>query len=149
MMSWQGQLAVSATSDKTDGAWQFIKYILSDEYQENSIWNFSVNNSVFQKKLAEAMEPPYYIDENGEKVEYENSWYLDDGTEVTLEPMSEAEVQKIMNVINNAGGSYQYDETINTIITEETASFFNGQKTAQQVADLIQNRVQTYIMENM
>ena len=149
MMSWQGQLAVSATSDKTDGAWQFIKYILSDEYQENSIWNFSVNNSVFQNKLAEAMEPPYYIDENGEKVEYENSWYLDDGTEVTLEPMSEAEVQKIMNVINNAGGSYQYDETINTIITEETASFFNGQKTAQQVADLIQNRVQTYIMENM
>lgn len=149
MMSWQGQLSVSATSTKTDGAWQFIKYLLSEEYQENSIWNFSVNKAVFDKKMKEAMEPPYYLDENGEKVEYENSWYLDDGTEIVLEPMTEADVQKVLDVIANAGSSYQFDETINNIITEETASFFDGQKTAQQVADLIQNRVQTYIMENM
>lgn len=148
MMSWQGQLAISASSTKTDGAWQFIEYLLSEEYQENSIWNFSVNKTVFDKKMKEAMEPSYYLDENGEKVEYENKWYLDDGSEIVLEPMNEAEVQKVLDVISNAGGSMQSDETINNIITEETASFFAGQKTAQQVADLIQNRVQTYIMEN-
>ncbi len=149
MIYWSDEMAMSATSSVTEGAWEFIKYFLSDEYQTNSIWNFPINNNVFQQKKQEAMEPNYYLDEDGNKVEYENNWTLDDGTEYVLSPMTEAEIQKIMDAISNGSSSYKYDETISDIISEETAYFFDGSKTAQQVAELIQNRVQTYIMESM
>ena len=33
------------------------------------------------------------------------------------------------------------------IINEETAALFAGQRTAEQVADVIQNRVSTYVAE--
>ena len=34
------------------------------------------------------------------------------------------------------------------IITEETESFFSGQKSAKDAADVIQNRIQIYVNEN-
>jgi len=34
------------------------------------------------------------------------------------------------------------------IITEETSAYFEGQKTAEETADIIQNRIQVYVNEN-
>jgi hypothetical protein len=34
------------------------------------------------------------------------------------------------------------------IITEEAANYFNGQKSLDETADIIQNRVTTYVNEN-
>ena len=39
------------------------------------------------------------------------------------------------------------DEKMFSIISEEAQSYFEGQKSAQETASLIQNRVQTYINE--
>ena len=40
------------------------------------------------------------------------------------------------------------NDEIMTIINEEAAAFFKGQKTVDEVADTIQRRVQTYVSEN-
>lgn len=40
-------------------------------------------------------------------------------------------------------------EMVMNIIYEETESFFQGQKSAEDVAGLIQNRVQLYLHERM
>ena len=40
-----------------------------------------------------------------------------------------------------------YHEEINEIISTETEAFFAGQKTAQETADLIQNRASLYVFE--
>lgn len=39
------------------------------------------------------------------------------------------------------------DQNIATIINEETAAFFAGQKSAEETAGIIQNRVSVYIGE--
>jgi hypothetical protein len=41
-----------------------------------------------------------------------------------------------------------YDNEIDQIISEETGAFFSGQKSAKDVAGIIQNRVSTYVNEN-
>ena len=40
------------------------------------------------------------------------------------------------------------DEQLTNIITEESAPFFKGQKTAKDTAAVIQNRIQIYVNEN-
>ena len=43
---------------------------------------------------------------------------------------------------------YFYDSAIVDIILEEAAPYFANQKSAEQVADIIQSRVQIYVNEN-
>ncbi len=43
--------------------------------------------------------------------------------------------------------SLRYDESIQSIISAETASFFAGETTAEETASRIQNRVRLYIAE--
>ena len=40
------------------------------------------------------------------------------------------------------------DSSVENIIAEESAAFFEGQKSAKDVAGVIQSRVQIYINEN-
>ena len=41
-----------------------------------------------------------------------------------------------------------YNEDIRNIIVEEAEAFFSGQKSAQDVADVIQSRAQVFVNEN-
>ena len=41
-----------------------------------------------------------------------------------------------------------YNDSVMNIINEEMPAFYTGQKTAQEVAKTIQNRVQLYVDEN-
>lgn len=143
---FDNQIALSAKSSNTEGAWSFVKTMLSDDYQTNNVWSFPITTSALEVKKEKAKERPHYTDENGEVVYYEDTMYIN-GEEMEVPVMTDEDIAKIMDVINNATGQYRYDETVNNIISEEAASFFDGQKTAEDVADLIQNRVQTYIME--
>ncbi|MDE6708935.1 MAG: hypothetical protein K2J76_00420, partial [Oscillospiraceae bacterium] len=57
--------------------------------------------------------------------------------------------QRIFDLLNSAvGGVIENDIIIFNIIEEETMTYFSGQKSAEQVAETIQNRVQNYIDEN-
>ena len=42
---------------------------------------------------------------------------------------------------------YQYDEPMMKIILEEASAFFSGQKSAEEIANLIQSRVSIYVAE--
>ena len=121
--------------------------MLSDEYQERYSYQLSVLQSRLDKQAQDATKPPYYLDENGEKVEYEQTYYTNDGQEVKIEPLTQEQVDYFMNIINGVDGSYQYDEELVTVVSEEAAAYFAGQKSAEEVAKLIQSRVQIYINE--
>jgi hypothetical protein len=51
-------------------------------------------------------------------------------------------------MINSAVPIISYNDDLYTIIREEAAYYFNGTKTLDQVADIIQNRAQVYVSEN-
>lgn len=146
-LSIYAQLGVSAKSANQDGVWQFLKYLLSEEYQDNLSWNFPVRASSLSKMADKAMKPDTYIDENGEEVESESYWYID-GVEVKMEPLSQKDIDKVMELIDSIDHTSSYDENMMSIITEETGSFFAGEKSAEETASLIQNRIQLYISEN-
>lgn len=138
-------LAISSKSSHQEGAWEFIKTTLSDKVQE-SRWDFPVTVSAFDSLMEEAMKPSYYIDADGNEVECEEYGFIGD-TEYVLEPVTQEQMDDFKDMINNSTSCGGYDEDITEIISEEAAAFFAGDKSADEVAALIQNRVTIYLGE--
>ena len=93
-----------------------------------------------------ATQKPYYMDENGEKVEYDDSYWIND-EEIILEPLSQTEADEVVNYIYSINKRYYGNTDVSNIVSEETASYFAGQKSAQEVAKVIQSRAQIYVNE--
>lgn len=138
--------AISSKSDNKDGAWQFLKYFLSYEYQKDT-YGFPTNKERYEELKQEAMQKPYYYDENNKKIEYDETYWIGD-VEITIPPMTAEEVQKVEDFIFSIDQTVSYDENLLNIIQEEAAGFFSGQKSAKEVAGVIQSRVRIYVNEN-
>ena len=74
-------------------------------------------------------------------------WYSNDT--VDLGPITKEEVTKVKNLILSSGANLLHDETVVGIIEEEAGAFFKGEKTAEEVAKIIDSRVSIYLKENM
>lgn len=152
------ELAISSKSKNKDAAWEVIKYLLpkvepegtdSDKnpFSESDYYGFPIIKACLEQKAKKAMEPQYYTDENGKQQIVENSYSVN-GIEIKQKPCTQADIDKINSLIDNAAIVVRYDQSIDKIIEEESAAFFSGQKTAKEAADMIQNRVNIYINES-
>lgn len=139
---------ISARSENMEGAWQFVRRFLTPEYQTSTeLYNMPVLKTAFLAKAQEGMERPYWTDENGNREYYDDTWYLN-GEEIILEPFTQEEVDQICQFIYSVNRTAYNNEEIQNIITEEAEAFFAGQKSAQEVVDIIQSRAQVYVNEN-
>lgn len=149
---WSGyyNFALSAKSKNLDGAWDFVRYYLTQEYQDkvqDNEYNLPVLRSSFEATVATATEKPYYLDENGNKVEYDETYYIND-EEIILPQLTKDQVDKIVSFVESVNKRAYYNEAITNIISEEAGAYFSGQKSARDVAAVIQSRVQVYVNEN-
>lgn len=142
-----GIAMTSSCADK-QGGWEFIKSLLSAEYQKENVYNFPSNQEAFDAMLKEAMTPTYYTDpETGEQVEESHGGWGWGSLMIELYALTQEEADMIVDVINSVEKVYSYDNDIMNIITEECAAFFNGEKSARDTANLIQSRVRIYVNE--
>lgn len=145
-------LAITAKSANKEGAWQFVRYFLTDEYQDIytdiNTYSFPAKLSALEKKAENAKERPYWEnEETGEKEYYDNTYW--NGTEsVNIGVNTDEDNARMMDFIKSVTATNNYDTKIQDIISEESAPYFSGQKTAEQAAEIIQNRVANYIAEN-
>lgn len=139
LLNSSSQLAISSKSKNKDAAWQFIRMGLLDEYQEDEyLYAFPVKKTAFEKVLQDSMK----------ETDGGASWGWGDGYTVTVGATTQEEVDEIRTLIENTTSFSTYDEEINKIVNEETKPFFEGQKSANDVAKIIQSRVQIYVNEN-
>ncbi len=131
----------------TEGAWEFERYYLTAEYQDSLQYDIPVLESSFDKWAAKGLERPYWEDENGNRNYYDNTYYID-GIEYTVPVMTQEEVDYYVNIIKNCKKTWYNNQQITSIIEEEASACFTGQKSASEVAAVIQSRVQLYINEN-
>lgn len=140
------QYAISAKSANKEAAWEFMRYYFTDEYQKE-VYSMPLSKKIWKEKAQTATKKPFYEDENGNKVEQDYTTWMGD-TEIILQPMTQEEVDKIFNFVASIDQIYYYNESIMNIINEDAAAFFEGQKSAKEVADIIQSRIQIYVNEN-
>lgn len=146
-ISPQLEIAVNAASDEKDACWSFVRRFLLDEYQNSIEMYWPVSISALDQLANKAMEPIYYTDENGQKVEDHIVMNIG-GENVELPRITDSEVDQIYAFLRGLRSKAYFDRSVENIIVEEAAAFFEGQKSAKDVAGVIQSRVQIYINEN-
>ena len=147
-------LSMTTRCADKDAAWQFMRAMLTDT--PSDIWTFPVNRALFEKAAKLIMTPEYETDENGNYVLDENGNKIEisqggmsmgGGEMVEFYAMTQAQYDQLLALIDSASGTTSYDMNINNIITEEAGAYFAGEKSVQDTAAAINNRVGLYVAE--
>ncbi len=151
------ELAGIASSKVKAGVWAVFKYLLSDAYQETLAgktngysWTFPIKKSTIEEKIETDLKPNVYkyTDEDGNEVEeeYDDTYYIG-GTEVTLRKSTREDADRIYDIISKATVCLRSEDTKTNMIMEEAKPFFDGQKSVDDVVEVINSKMQIYINE--
>ena len=143
-------LAISASCKNMDAAWSFVRRFLTEDYQTKEyMWEFPTNRHAFENYAKQRMTPQYTEDpETGEQVKQPQDWYwVNDDQTIEIYEMTQEEYDRFLAVYEKTDRMNSYNQAISDIIGQECEAFFAGQKTAEETAKLIQNRVNLYIYE--
>lgn len=146
-------ITISSVSKEKAGAWEFVRSFLQKDFllaKDNDRKGFPILKEAFDLQAQEAMEIKWGTDEEGNPVEIpEQSSCTDlDGTEISwpVYAATEEEIAYLRDVIDHLEPLPDYGEIV-SMIYEEASHYWSGNKTAQEVASVIQNRVQLYLEE--
>ena len=148
-------IAITTKCRDKEAAWSFIASALTDEYQ-GSQYAFPITKTAFDAMAEKAMEKNYeydengdiLLDENGEPVEASKGGFsYGDGPMIEVYAMTQEQYDTVNGLIENTNRIMRYDQSLMEIINDEAGAFFAGEKTAEETAQLIQNRVQLYMAE--
>lgn len=145
--------SIVSNSSNKDACWKFIRQFLTEDYQSpngdnSNIWNFPVNKNAFDKLAEQSKSPRFWIDpDTGKKNEYDTTFWTGD-KEIKIGDCTDEEIEQVKNLIDNAKlASNYYDLELYKICEEETGAFFKGDKSAEETAELMINRISIYIAE--
>ncbi|WP_258210124.1 ABC transporter substrate-binding protein [Paenibacillus radicibacter] len=128
-------LSIQANSPVKDEAWKFIAFLMSEEAQslvQQSEEGYSILKSVNEKMV------------DSFKNEIQASGFKTQNGNVKV---TEQSFDELKQLIQTANRHVKKEDKMTSIIEEEAKSYFSGQKTAEEAAKLIQNRVTTYLNE--
>lgn len=157
MVSLDGSgYAMSAKSQYKDVIWQFLRQFFTKEYIED-IYTLPCRIDVFEEKAKEATtvtyqqddDGNYLLDDDGEKIPVVRytMWNNTTGEAEEIYALDADQVAQIRNLIETTTKAADYDDSIFDIVSEQATAFFEGQKTAEDVARLIQSKANIYVNE--
>ena len=149
--------AMSSKTEHKDAVWQLLREFFTKDYHEDYVYSLSSRIDVFEEKAKEATTIQYQkdaegnnlLDENGEPipvVRY-SMWNQHTNDVEEIYALTEDQVQQIRELIETTTKMADYDNSIIQIVTEQAAPFFEGQKSAEDVAKLVQSKVNIYVNE--
>lgn len=131
-------IAISTSCKDKDAAWQLVREVLTKDYQQKNSWSLATRQDILHKMVKDVLEEAK--NEGISKMGVGN-------TEIEMKPLEQKDIDKYTDAIDSVTKSFQYDEEINNIVSEEAEAFFNGQKNLDDVASMIQSRVSLYVNE--
>ena len=149
-----GSICMTTACKDKDGAWGFIRSLLSMDAQMQSP-AFPMLKSAFEQQAQAAMQQDYVTDEDGNPildasgnpipvVLYTIGFFNET---VDVYAVTPEQYQAVCDLINQTTSVFTFDENLMNILTEETAAYFAGAKTLDETAAMIQNRASLYIAE--
>jgi len=138
LISADSTIGISSKSKLQDGAWEFVKAFLLEDFQdslnENYAYTFPVMRSSMTKLLDKAMQ------------ESDGDFITDTGYQ-SLNPIDRATGENLISLIESSSRKVVSDSKINDIITQELESFYSDGQSAEEAAKNIQKKVSLYLKE--
>jgi hypothetical protein len=89
-----------------------------------------------------------YTDAEGNSKVTPLDTYMIDEVEVFYYPATQEDIKTIKQLIEGIKITKTENRNISVILQEEAEAYFSGQKSAEEVAEIVENRIRTYIAEN-
>ena len=152
-------VAMSSKCRDKEGAWTFMRRLLLPRLDEENSYSdmMPTNRTDFDFLAKKSMEPQYQVDEEGKRVldgngkpiplPLGNAW-ISDSVEIELPRPVQEDYDRFMELYNAIDSVCYMDENITKIVTEEAAAYFSGDRSLEDIARQIQNRVSLYVSEN-
>lgn len=146
------KFSVLANSANPEGGWEFVKYLLTGNRQDRLVKHgpFAVKRSALEAQAKEAQKLVWDSDEQDYVEPYCFDYTFSSNEspkKITIGANTDEDNQRVYDLISGAV-ELKYDPDVINIIIEEAGAYFSGQKSAKEVAEIIQNRVQNYLDEN-
>lgn len=141
-------LAISAASDYKEDAWDFIRFLFEEEMQKqlcDYAGGFPIHRDAFTA-MAKAEIDEYNEDKKRWK-ENPEEFYDFDGNDPYPLDMKESDIDSLRKTIERITKSIGADQVVMDVVNEEVAAFFAGQRPADQIAKIIQDKVKTIVNE--
>lgn len=116
-------IAICATGD-TEGAWAFLKFCLSDAQLQEQLatTSFPISRAALEARLAEC------------QARQEDA-------------MSAAQAEKLRALLYALVYKSAADYSVTGIVLEEAGAYFAGERSSAETAELVQDRISTYLSE--
>lgn len=159
IVSVDNALGIVSNSGHKEGAWAFLQYFLQTEnaYKYSSYTYCFPTRLTLLEQIAEDITTPNYLiidekiikDSDGNPIINPESAYYRDGILHEYYAMEQQDADALMDLLKQIDFTpdSELKQSIISILSEESEAFFNGGKTAQDAAAIIQNRVQLLISE--
>ena len=134
-------VSISAASEFPEVCWEFLKQFLAREEQLKDVFFYPANYETLTEQINNSANDGTV----GLTIRHNDS----DGDiwAVTLEEASQENIDAVWKIIESCDRVYRGDPNIMAIIESEAPAYFDGQKTLDEVCEVIQNRAQTYVSE--
>ena len=159
--------SINASSKQKEGAWAFLRFLLSEDYQRKYVTTFSPLKVLLEEQLAFYQQPiphTYYDEALGEEITLLQNHTLrrtTNATHITAEyiaeygtasieisGMSEKQLETVRRLIDRSHTvCFSHDEAAHTIIFEEAQYYFNNERSLDDVMKNIENRMNLYMAE--
>ena len=130
---------MNAASENKEGVWQFFRFLLREDIQkemhaDDMELSFSVNRRAFAEAGKEWMNRHHFT-------------ALLAGPEIYAYEFTEEQLAEVTSFMENGSTVSGCPLEIRGIIREEVQAYFYGDKSMEEVSEVIQNRVQIYLNE--
>lgn len=140
-------MAISASSQNKDAAWDFIRYFYMEESQykyTTAMLSVPLNRKAFDRINDDAIE------ENKREYEEYKKWsqeFPDENEWWTIKLISEEDKKGFQTLMENISTVTNMDMAVLDIIHEEAAAYFNDKQSLDAVCNNIQNRTSNIVRE--
>lgn len=136
-------LGISSGCENKEAAWEFISSQLWPEGNLNTVRDgYPMSISTYERLEQSERDYAAAVEVN------QITGYLPDGRELKMAMDTEGMLSLQRELIESIGHVCSNDATVYGIVSEESGAFFAGAKTAAEVEQLIQNRVEIYLAES-
>lgn len=127
--------SIVSESKVPEGAWSFINFIMSQEYQDNLAGS---DGGVFLTRK-DSFEKSIYRYQNMQEI---------DGLTRYYRPLTDAAYEVFIPYLESCSTLYYHNAYVTYIMDEEFLEFINSSISAEECAERIQNRVSIYLAES-
>ncbi len=147
---WGSVLAISIHSKDKEASWEFVSQFLTTNYQKELTGALPVCKTALEEILEENLEPHYITGDDGQQEKEARGKLIFDGEEpVPFYNVSEEQAESLLHLIETAELCSTVDRILYSTLLDEVGSYFAGDKSAEEVAKVMQSKAMLYVSERM